>query len=115
MVVSSPLVLPSVHRQLTGDLLGLLGEQVRLQEVLVSRRAAQPRLAEVHAAGEQEAAGARAHAALLEGPDVSAARQAPRAREQGVLLAEDARGGDLDDRRPEVLVRVHRADVPSHH
>ena len=69
----------------------------------------------MHPAGEQEAAGAGPHAALLEGPDVAAAGQAAGAREQGVLLPEDAGGGDLDDRRPEVLVRLHGADVPSHH
>lgn len=97
----------SVHRQFARDLLDLLGGQVGLQEVLVARCAAQPRLAKVDAAGEEEAAGAGPHTTLPEGSDVAAAGQTADTREQGILLAENAGGSDLDDRRPEVLILLH--------
>lgn len=103
----------SVHRQLTGDLLRCLGHGVGPLEVLVAGSAAQPRLSEVDAAGEEEAPGTRLDAALQQGADLAAAAQAAVAGEQGVLLTEHPGGAHLDHGGLRVVVCCHRLDVAS--
>lgn len=65
--------------------------------------------------GEEEASGPWFDAALQKGADVPPSGHAAVAGEEGVLLAEDPRGADLDDRGAEVLVLLHGPDVASHH
>lgn len=53
----------------------------------------------MHPAGEEEAARSRPDAALKQGPYIAPAGQPTAAGEQGVLLAKDAGGADLDHGR----------------
>lgn len=99
--------LSSVHSQLTGYLLGLLGHSVGPLEVLVAGGTAQPGLPKVDATGEEEAARPRLDAALQQSPDLPLAGQPTVPSEQGVLLTEHPGGADLDHSGPEVLVFLH--------
>lgn len=68
--------------------------------VVCSVRAAQPRLAEVYAAGEEEASCPGPDATLQQGPDLAWEGQVACPGKQGIFLAKYSGGADLYYRRP---------------